>query len=95
MKLKTLMLIKAVVCLVFGFLLLVFPQMLLTLMGASLGPGGAYTARIYGATLVGALALTWYARDVGRSKARRAIILDLFLSLSFCFECFYLFRFFV
>ena len=79
MKLKTLMLIKAVVCLVFGFLLLVFPQMLLTLMGASLGAGGLFTARAYGAALVGTLALTWYARDAGQSKARRAIILDLFL----------------
>jgi hypothetical protein len=79
MKLKTLMLIKAVVCLVFGFLLLVFPNQLLTIMGASLGAAGLFTAREYGAALAGNLALTWYARDADKSKARRAIILDLFI----------------
>ena len=77
MKFKTLMLIKAVICLTFGFLLLVFPQQLLTLMGASLGAAGLFTGREYGAALAGNLMLTWYARDAGESKARRAIILDL------------------
>jgi hypothetical protein len=79
MKFKTLMLIKAVVCLVFGFLLLVFPNQLLTIMGATLGAAGLFTAREYGAALVGNLMLTWYARDAEKSTARRAIILDLFI----------------
>jgi hypothetical protein len=79
MKLKTLMIIKAVVCIVFGFLLLIFPQQLLTLMGASLGAAGLFTARLYGAALIGNLALTWAARNADPSKARRAIILDLFV----------------
>ena len=79
MKFKTLMLIKSVVCLAFGFLLLVFPNQLLTFMGASLGAGGLFTGRLYGAALVGNLMLTWYARDAGESRARRAIILDLFI----------------
>ena len=77
MNFKTLMLIKAVVCLVFAFLLLFFPKMLLSLMGADLGPGGVYAARLYGAALTGNLMLTWYAREAGPSKARRALILDL------------------
>lgn len=79
MKFKTLMLIKAVVCLVFGFLLLVFPNQLLTIMGATLGAAGLFTAREYGAALVGNLMLTWYARDAEKSTTRRAIILDLFV----------------
>ena len=79
MKYKTLMLIKAVVCLVFGFLLLFFPNQLLTLMGAALGAAGLFTARLYGATLVGNLLLTWYARDAEKSTTRRAITLDLFI----------------
>ncbi|MFC2064007.1 hypothetical protein ACFLXB_02795 [Chloroflexota bacterium] len=79
MKFKTLMLIKAVVCLSFGFLLLVFPDQLLTIMGATIGAAGLFTARLYGAALVGNLMLTWYARDAEKSKARRAIILDLFI----------------
>lgn len=77
MKLKTLMLIKAFICLTFGFLLLVFPGQLLELMGATLGAAGLFTAREYGAAMAGTMLLTWYARDAEESKARRAIILDL------------------
>ena len=79
MKFKTLMLIKAVVCLFFGFLLLVFPNQLFTILGATLGAAGLVMAREYGASLVGNLMLTWYARDAEKSTARRAIILDLFI----------------
>ena len=79
MKLKTLMIIKAVICITFGFLLLVFPQFLLNLLGTELGAGGLFTAREYGAALIGTLLLTWFARDAGESQARRAIILDLFI----------------
>jgi heme A synthase len=79
MKLKNLMVLKACVCLAIGFLLLVFPQTLLGLMGATLGAAGLFTAREYGAALIGSLLLTWYARKAGPSQARRAIILDLFV----------------
>jgi len=79
MKFKTLMIIKAVICVTFGLLLLVFPGFLLNLMGAKLGPGGLFTAREYGAALIGTLLLTWFAKDAGQSQARRAIILDLFI----------------
>ena len=73
------MIIKAVICISFGFLLLVFPQFLLNLLGTELGAGGLFTAREYGAALIGTLLLTWFARDAGESQARRAIILDLFI----------------
>ena len=79
MKFKTLMFIKAVVCLVFGFLMLIFPNQLMMFLGASLGAAGLYLGREYGAALAGNLLLTWYARDAGESKARRAIILHLFI----------------
>jgi hypothetical protein len=79
MTFKTLMLIKALVCVVFGFLLLVFPNQLLALMGATVGAAGLFMGREYGAALVGNLMLTWYARDAAESQARRAIILDLFI----------------
>lgn len=79
MKYKTLMIIKAIICVSFGFLLLVFPGFLLNLMGAELGPGGLYAARLYGSSLVGTLLLTWFSQDAGKSSARRAIILDLFI----------------
>ena len=79
MKFKTLMVIKAVVCLGFGPVLLLFPGPLLTLLGSSFGPGAAFTAREYGASLIGNLMLTWFARNAGESVARRAIMLDLFV----------------
>jgi len=79
MKFKTLMVIKAVVCLGFGPLLLFLPGPLLTLLGSSFGPGAALTAREYGAALIGNLMLTWFARNAEESVVRRAIILDLFV----------------
>ena len=79
MKFRTLMVIKAIVCLVFGPLLLFFPDPLLTLLGSSYGPGAAITAREYGAALLGNLMLTWIARNAEASVARRAITWDLFV----------------
>jgi len=79
MKFATLMVIKAVVCLGFGPLLLFVPGPLLELLGSSYGPGAAITAREYGASLLGNLALTWFARNAEPSTTRRAIILDLFV----------------
>ena len=79
MKFKTLMVIKAVVCLGFGPLLLFFPGPLLTLLGSSFGPGAAITAREYGAALMGNLMLAWFARNGEESVLRRAIVLNLFV----------------
>jgi len=79
MKFKTLMIIKAFVCLGFGPLLLFFPGPLLNLLGTTFGPGADLTARLYGATLFGNFSLTWLARNTEDSPARRAIIWHLFI----------------
>jgi len=79
MKLKILMIIKAIVCLFFGPLLLFLPEQLLSTLGTSYCPGAALTAREYGATLIGNLLLTWLARNAKDSIARRAIIWHLFV----------------
>ncbi|MCG6959278.1 hypothetical protein LJE82_05230 [bacterium BMS3Abin03] len=79
MKFKTLMIIKAVVCLGFGPLLLFLPAQLLNFLGTPYGPGAALTAREYGAALMGNLMLTWFARAAEKSVARKAIILHLFV----------------
>jgi hypothetical protein len=79
MRLKTLMIIKAIVCLGFGPLLLFVPGHLLNILGTSFGPGAALTAREYGAALIGNLLLTWLARNAEDSIARRAIIWNLFV----------------
>ncbi|MFZ0534114.1 MAG: hypothetical protein WAM09_13125 [Anaerolineales bacterium] len=77
MKLKTLMIIKAVVCLCLGVPILLAPIFFYSLFGASLNPGGVFAAREYGASLIGNLMVTWFARNAIESEARRAIILGL------------------
>ncbi len=79
MKFSNLMVIKAIVCLVFGIPLLLVPGLLLSFYGITLGPGGVFMARVYGASLLGNLMLTWFARNAADSEARRAIVLDLFI----------------
>lgn len=77
MKFTTLMIIKAVVCLTLGIPILLAPYFVYFLFGTSLSPGGAFAAREYGASLIGNLLLTWFARNAIESDARRAIILAL------------------
>lgn len=77
MKFQTLMIIKAVVCLTLGVPILLAPIFLYSLFGASLNPGGVFAAREYGASLIGNLMLTWFARNAVESEARRAIALAL------------------
>ena len=77
MTFRTLLIIKAVVCLVFGLFLLLAPGALLNLLGATLNDGGTFTAREYGAAVIGTLLLTWFAKDVKAADARGAILLDL------------------
>jgi hypothetical protein len=79
MSFKTLLIIKAVVCVVFGPILLLMPRTLFAFLGADLGRAGSLPAREYGAALIGTLLLTWLARNVVDSLARRAILIDLFV----------------
>ena len=79
MKLKSLMIIKSIVCLGFGPVLLLFPGQLLTILGSTFCAGASLTAREYGASLVGNMFLTWLARNADDSVARRAIVWQLFI----------------
>lgn len=77
MKFKTLMIIKALVCLSLGLPILIVPYFVYSLFGATLSPGGAFAAQEYGAALIGNLMVTWFARHAAESDARRAIIMGL------------------
>jgi len=77
MTFRTLLIIKAVVCLVFGVFLLVAPAWLFGLLGAAISGTGLFPAREYGAAMIGTLVLCWLARGVQASDARAAILLDL------------------
>jgi hypothetical protein len=79
MKFKTLMTIKAIVCLGFGPLLLFFPAWLLGLLGMEFSSGAALTSREYGAAMIGILLMTWLARNAEESLARRAIVWNLYV----------------
>jgi hypothetical protein len=79
MTFKLLLIIKAVVCLFSGILLLAAPARLFGALGATLNAGGMFTAREYGAALIGTFFLTWFAKGVQASDARRAILLDLLI----------------
>jgi len=77
MSFRTLLMAKATVCLVFGVFLLAAPAFLLGVLGGSLTGAGLFTAREYGAAMIGTLLLTWFGRDVQAPDARSAILLDL------------------
>jgi len=79
MKLKTLLIIKAIVCLCLGIPILLIPNFVYSIFGATLAAGGVFAAREYGASMIGNLMLTWFARNSQESEARWAIILALFV----------------
>jgi hypothetical protein len=79
MTFRNLLIIKAVVCLVFGIFLLFAPGVLLNILGSEINDSGAFTAREYGAALIGTLLLTWLAKNVKADDARIAILWDLLI----------------
>ena len=79
MNLKNMHTVKAVVCLAFGALFLLVPGPLMSFFGVTLDPGGMFVARLYGASLIGNLCLTWFSRNDPGSQARNAAVLGLFV----------------
>jgi hypothetical protein len=79
------MIIKAIVCLCLGIPILIVPNFIYSIFGASLAVGGVFAAREYGASMMGNLMLTWFARNSQESEARWAIILALFVYDAFGF----------
>lgn len=77
MTFRTLLTLKAAVCLVFGVLLLAAPGPLFGMLGASLGAAGLFAAREYAAAMFGTLLLTWLARNATSREARGPILWDL------------------
>lgn len=77
MSFKNVLTMKAVVCLAFAILFLIAPAPLFQLFGVSLSTGSTFPAREYGAALAGTMMLTWFARGMGSSEARKPILLHL------------------
>jgi hypothetical protein len=55
------------------------PNFVYSIFGATLAAGGVFAAREYGASMMGNLMLSWFARNSQESEARWAIILALFV----------------
>ncbi len=79
MTLKQLMTTKALICLIFGIPMLLFPSGLMALYGLDLTVHGELMARLYGGALLGNMMLTWYSRTDRGSVAMNAAILHLFV----------------
>ena len=74
MKFKTMMIIKALVCLGFGIPILFFPAFLYGLFGIHpTGVGALYPAQEYSAAMLGILFLCWIGRNIEPSLGRKAI----------------------
>lgn len=74
MKFKTLMIIKAIVCLVLGLPILFATKFFYGLFGATLDAAGIFPAQQYGASLIGNFLLTWFAQYAKETNARCSII---------------------
>lgn len=77
MKFKTLMMVKAIVCLVLGLPILLVPKIFYGLFGLGLTDAGVFPAMQYGASLLGNFMLTWYSRYARDTKARHGLILGM------------------
>ena len=72
------MILKSLICLVFGISLLLIPMQLMSLYGLNLDVNGIVMARLYGGAMAGIMMLTWFGRNDTGSIALYATILFLF-----------------
>ena len=77
MKLSNLMVINTVVALVFGIAFVLIPAQTISLYGVTADSALKYVGQLLGAALIGYGVLTWWAKNVSESQARRAIVLAL------------------
>ena len=80
MKLSMLMVGNAALALLFALGFLLAPERMLSAYGAAGNAELVQMARFFGSAMLGYALLTWLARNVAESTARRAILLSLFLS---------------
>ena len=79
MKLKGLLIFKAIVSLLNGIALLVVPIRYMALIGVSLGVEGAIAARFFGTLLIGIGLICWFSKDGTRSTIG-GVLLSLFVT---------------
>ena len=80
MKLKTLMIINAIVAIVFGVTFVIVPAQAYSLYDMTANAQLNLMGQLFGASLIGFALLTFMARNATDSDARRAIVLALFVA---------------
>ena len=80
MKLKTLLVINAILLVLFGFPSILAPEALVKPYGVTLDPVAKHNVQTLGAYYLGLAVLSWMARKVTDSNALRAILLAFFIS---------------
>jgi uncharacterized membrane protein YfcA len=73
------MVIKAIICLVFGVCFVLIPKPILSLYGITLDPAGVYMTRLFGAAFILLSILLWFARKDPGSEALKALVLAVFI----------------
>ena len=79
MKIKTMMVINAVIAVLFGIAFVLIPSRFLLLYGNSVDAPMRYIGQLFGAALIAFAILTWTARKSSDNEARKAIVLSLFI----------------
>ncbi len=79
MKLKTLLVLNAVVTAVYGVAIVFAPGTVTASYGVTGDAGLRYVAQLFGASLVTFAVLSWFAREVAEPLARTAIVRALFV----------------
>ncbi len=78
-KLKKLMIINAIVCLIIGIPLLLLPVKFMALFGLNLNPGGMIMTQLYGGALLGNFLIAWFSKNDNGSISLYAAVLYLFV----------------
>ena len=79
MKLSTLMIINTAVAAAFGLAFIIAPTQSLSLYGVTPDPELNFVAQLFGAALIAFAILTWSARNLSPSEARKSIVFALFV----------------
>jgi hypothetical protein len=79
-RLKTLLTITTAISLLNGFSYLLAPSLTMTSIGLSTNVAAELMARYFGASTIGIAVLSWMARSLVQTGARRTIVITLFVS---------------
>ncbi len=79
MKLKSLLIINAIITAIFGIAFVIIPWQVYLLYGVEPNPQLNYMGKLFGAALVAFAVLSWYARNSFNSDALKAIIFAFFV----------------